>query len=101
MQHCGDKRSVGLIGSPGGLLPPAPTPPYMRVRVRRFLAVLADRAALFLCHNGRRPEAQPVGFNAPGRDHQWSCLPAKFSSSRVVSPSGISRLVALGTMASA
>ena len=25
----------------------------MRVRVRRFLAVLADRAALFLCHNDR------------------------------------------------
>src|SRR6266480_5552411 len=29
-----------LIGSPGGLPLPAPTPPYMRVRVRRFLAVL-------------------------------------------------------------
>ena len=47
------------------------------------------------------PEAQPVGFNAPGQDHRWSCLPAKFSPSRVVSPSGISRLVALGTTASA
>src|SRR6185369_529869 len=64
------------------------TPPYMRVRVRRFLAVLADQAALFLCHDGRCPEAQPVGFNAPGQDHRWSCLPAKFSPSRVVSPSG-------------
>jgi hypothetical protein len=29
----------------GRVLPlPAPTPPYMRVRVRRFLAVLTDRA---------------------------------------------------------
>ena len=27
----------------------------MRVRVRRFLAVLTDEAALFLCHDGRCP----------------------------------------------
>jgi hypothetical protein len=27
----------------------------MRVRVRRFLTVLADGAALFLCHDDRRP----------------------------------------------
>ena len=47
------------------------------------------------------PGAQPVGFNAPGQDHRWSCLPAKFSPSRVVSPSGLSRLVTLGTTASA
>jgi len=33
------------IGSAGGLPLPPPTPPYMRVRVRRFLAVLADAAA--------------------------------------------------------
>jgi hypothetical protein len=33
------------IGSAGRLLPPPPTPPDMRVRVRRFLAVLTDRAA--------------------------------------------------------
>ncbi len=67
----------------GGLLPPAPTPPYMRVRVRRFLAVLADKAALFLCHADRGPVAQPIGFNAPAPGQQWSCLPAKFSPSRV------------------
>ena len=30
------------IGSAGGLLPPPPTPPDMRVRVRRFLAVHPD-----------------------------------------------------------
>jgi hypothetical protein len=36
------KQDQGQIGWPGGLLPPAPTPPDMRVRVRRFLAVLAD-----------------------------------------------------------
>jgi len=45
---------------------------------------------LFLCHGDRCPEAQPVGFNAPGQDPRWSCLPAKFSPSRVVSPSGLS-----------
>src|SRR5215469_2986918 len=73
----------------------------MRVRVRRFLAVLADKAALFLCHGDRCPDAQPVGLIAPGQDHRWSCLPAKFSPSRVVRPSGIARLVALGTTASA
>jgi hypothetical protein len=71
-------RIIEQIGSPGGFPLPAPTPPYMRVRVRRFLAVLTDRAALFLCHDGRCPEAQPVGFIAPGQDHRWSCLPAKF-----------------------
>ena len=43
---------------------------------------------LFLCHGDRCPEAQPVGFNAPGQDPRWSCLPAKFIPSRVVSPSG-------------
>jgi WD40 repeat protein len=31
-----------VIGSPGRLPLRAPTPPYMRVRIRRFLAVLAD-----------------------------------------------------------
>src|ERR1019366_1855940 len=39
----------GLIGSAGGFLPPPPTPPAMRGRVRRFLAILTDRATtLFL-----------------------------------------------------
>jgi len=61
----------------------------MRVRVRRFLAVLTDWAALFLCHGDRCPAAQPIGFIAPGQDHRWSCLPAKFSPSRVVRPSGV------------
>jgi hypothetical protein len=37
----------------GRASPPAPTPPYIRVRVRRFLTVLADEAALFLCHDYR------------------------------------------------
>jgi hypothetical protein len=98
---CLSSQQEGRIGSPGGFPLPAPTPPYMRVRVRRFLAVLGDRAALLLCHDGRCPAAQPVGVNAPGQDHRWSCRPAKFSPSRVVSPSGLSRLVALGTTASA
>src|ERR1019366_931071 len=35
------------------------------------------------------PVAQPIGFSAPGLDQRWSCLPAKFSPSRVVSPSGL------------
>jgi len=55
---------------------PAPTPPDMRVRVWRFLAVLADCAALFLCHGDRCPVAQPVGFSAPGQDPERRvCLP--------------------------
>ena len=60
----------------------------MRVRVRRFLAVLTDEAALCLCHADRCPVAQPIGFIAPAQDQRWSCLPAKFSPSRVVRPSG-------------
>ena len=83
------KTGRNAIGSPGGLPLPAPTPPDMRVRVRRFLAVLTDEAALFLCHNDRCPVARPVGFIAPAQDHRWSCLPAKFSPSRVVSPSSL------------
>jgi hypothetical protein len=35
------------------------------------------------------PGARPVGLNAPRPDHRWSCLPAKFSPSRVVRPSGL------------
>src|SRR5438309_1318044 len=34
---------------------PAPTLPDVRVRVRQFLAVLADQSALFLCHAGSWP----------------------------------------------
>ena len=76
------------IGSAGGLPLPPPTPPDMRVRVRRFLTVLADRAALFLCHDDRCPVAQPSASTLQDQDHRWSCLPAKFSPSRVVRPSG-------------
>jgi hypothetical protein len=44
--YCPMKNLMWLqIGSAGGFLPPPPTPPDMRVRVRRFLAVLTDRAA--------------------------------------------------------
>src|ERR1035438_1439086 len=35
------------------------------------------------------PVAQPIGFSAPELDQRWSCLPAKFSPSRVVSSSGL------------
>src|SRR5580765_4310465 len=93
------KEATNRVG--GGFLPPPPTPPDMRVRVRRFLAVLTDRAATLSLPRGSLPSARPIGFIAPGQDHRWSCLPAKFSPSRVVRPSGISRLVALGTTASA
>jgi len=43
------------VGSPGGLLPPAPTPPELRVGVRRFLIVPKDNAALRLCPVGSGP----------------------------------------------
>ena len=65
------------IGSPGGLPLRAPTPPYMRVRVRRFLTVLADEAALFLCHDDRCPE---LGLSA-------STLRDKTTDGRVCLPS--------------
>ena len=60
----------------------------MRVRVRRFLAVPKDEARLFLCHDDRCPSlSHPASTR--GQDHQWSPLPAKFSPSRVVRPSGV------------
>jgi len=40
----------------GGISPPPPTPPDMRVRVRRFLAVPKDEAALCLCQEDRCPK---------------------------------------------
>src|ERR1017187_9459473 len=42
--YCGEcsGETERPIGSAGGLLPPPPTPPDMRVRVRRFLAVHPD-----------------------------------------------------------
>src|SRR5206468_3849434 len=40
---------------------PAPTPPGMRVTIRRFLAVPKDAATLCLCHAGARPGSS-VGF---------------------------------------
>ena len=49
----------------------------MRVRVRRFLAVLADRQPLFLCHDDRCPVTQPIGFNVPGQGHRRLCLPCQ------------------------
>ena len=45
----------------GRITLPPPTPPDMRVRVRRFLAVLADEAALFLCHDDRCPVLGQIG----------------------------------------
>ena len=46
---------------------PPPTPPDMRVRVRRFLAVPKDGAALLLSAPLARGAAQPVGFIARRR----------------------------------
>ena len=54
------------IGSAGGFLPPPPPPPYQRVRKRRFLAVLTDRAATLSLPRWSLPRAQPIGFIAPG-----------------------------------
>ena len=71
------------------MLPPPPTPPYMRVRVRRFLAVLADRAALFLCHEGRCPKLSQSAWSLRDKTRDGRVLPARFSPSRVVRPSGL------------
>ena len=51
LRTCEQKAESGSRGD----LPPAPTPPDMRVRVRRFLALPKDEAALFLCHDDRHP----------------------------------------------
>jgi len=34
---------------------------------------LRTQQPLFLCHADRCPDAQPVGFIAPGQDQRWSC----------------------------
>ena len=77
------------IGSAGEFPLPAPIPPYCGSAYGGSWQSLRNDAALFLCHGDRCPAAQPIGFIAPGQDHRWSCLPAKFSPSRVVSRSGI------------
>ena len=65
--------SDGRIGSAGGFPLPPPTPPDMRVRVRRFLAVLTDKAALFLCHDDRCPVLGQSASSHREQDHRWSC----------------------------
>src|SRR5438477_515088 len=98
------RTTAGLIGSPGGLPLPAPTPPYMRVRVRRFLAVLyglsstlslprwslAGSSADRLHRSGTRPpmvvsacQVQPF----PGcESFRFLRLDGPFSGPRLVSP---------------
>src|SRR5438552_11496152 len=49
---------------------------------------LRNDAALFLCHDGRCRYLGQSASSLPGRGRRWSCLPAKFGPSRVVSPSG-------------
>ena len=48
-------RPPNRVGGRNNL--PPPTPPSMRVRVRRSLAVLTDKQPLFLCHDDRCPES--------------------------------------------
>src|ERR1035437_3233123 len=96
-------RWQGPIGSAGGFLPPPPTPPDMRVRVRRFLAVLADEAALFLCHGDRCPGLSQSASSPREQDHRWSCSACQvqpFPSCEALRYLRV-RLVALGTTASA
>jgi hypothetical protein len=91
----------GEIGSAGGFPLPPPTPPDMRVRVRRFLAVHLDKQHSF----SAMMIAAQCSANRLHRHRDKTTdgrvLPAKFSPSRVVRPSGVTRLVALGTTASA
>ena len=79
---------VGERVSPGVPLPP-PTPLYMRVRVRRFLAVLNGRS--IHSFSAMAIAAQMLGRSASSlrvKTTDGRVLPAKFSPSRVVSPSG-------------
>src|ERR1035437_1497451 len=99
------QHEIGMcqIGSAGGFLPPPPTPPDMRVRVRRFLAVLADEAALFLCHGDRCPVLGQSASAHREQDHRWSCSACQvqpFPSCEAFRYLRV-RLVALGTKASA
>ena len=61
----------------------------MRVRVRRFLAVHLDGAALFLCHDDRCPGLGLSASSLRDKTTDGRVLPAKFSPSRVVRPSGL------------
>jgi hypothetical protein len=61
----------------------------MRVLVRRFLAVHPDGAALFLCHDDRCPGSANRLHRPGNKTTDGRVLPAKFSPSRVVRPSGI------------
>ena len=45
----------------------------MRVRVRRFLAVHLDEAALILCHDDRCPGLSQSASSPREQDHRWSC----------------------------
>ena len=80
-------RGAGRVAP--GLPLRAPTPPDMRVRVRRFLTVLADETAALSLPRRSLPTVQPSGLIAAGQDLRRSRLPAKFSPSRVVRPSGV------------
>jgi len=73
----------------GRIALPPPAPPYMRVRVQRFLTVLADGAALFLCHGDRCLELGLSASTLRDKTIDGRVLPAKFSPSRVVRPSGL------------
>src|SRR5437879_8926962 len=80
---------------------PAPTPPDMRVRVRRFLAVLTDQSALFLCHAGSRPGSTVRLQRQPASRYGRTACQVQPFPSRESIPCLCYRLVALGTMASA
>ena len=54
--------------------------PVMRVRVRRFLAVLTDRAGTLSLPRSSLRSAGPVGFHAPGQDHPARLAPCPVST---------------------
>src|SRR5438552_4193616 len=83
-----------------GGLTSRPTPPAMRVRVRRFLAVLADQSVLFLCHAGSRPDSA-VRLQRQPCVQLWSyCLPSSALPERQCQPCPVlSRLLACAAVA--
>ncbi len=80
---------------------PAATPPDIRVRVRRFLAVPKDGAALFLCHAGSRPGSTVRFQRQPASSHgRAACQVQPFPVCEFIRCLRC-RLVTPGTMASA
>ena len=72
------------------MLPPAPTPPYMRVRVRRFLAVLNGRSSHSFSATMIAAQGSANRLHRPGnKTTDGRVLPAKFSPSRVGESSGV------------